>query len=101
MSSLEPTIVREGLGSRADFDRAAKRAARGKTTGYAYHPTSLCYVLVVPGDAPPIVTGRRGYFTTPSGKTVVLHPGAYGWRTVYWASDLHVEVGADWRPEVW
>ena len=44
----------------------------------------------------PKLVGNSGYFTTPSGKTVVAYPGAYGWRTVYHCSTERVEVGREW-----
>jgi hypothetical protein len=53
-------------------------------------------VEVVPGAQAPSVAGETYYWTTPSGKTIVRHPNAYGWRTLYWPSTLRVEVGADW-----
>lgn len=40
--------------------------------------------------------GRSYYWTTPSGKTEVRHPSAYGWPTLYHASTRRVVVGADW-----
>jgi hypothetical protein len=56
-------------------------------------------VDVVDGSSSPEVTGESYYWTTPSGKTRVHHPNAYGWRTLYWASTLSVEVGRDWIAE--
>ena len=53
-------------------------------------------VMVVDGDAAPRVCGESYYWTTPSGKTRVHHPNAYGWRTLYWPSTLRVDVGRDW-----
>jgi hypothetical protein len=47
-------------------------------------------------NSQPKLVGRSGYFTTLSGKTIVNHPGAYGWRTVYHCSTEHVEVGCNW-----
>jgi len=47
-------------------------------------------------NSPPKLVGHAGYHTTPSGKTIVTHPGAYGWRTVYHCSTEHVEVGRNW-----
>jgi hypothetical protein len=41
------------------------------------------------------IAGRRGYYTSPGGKTVVLYPGAYGWPTQYHCSTRQVEVDAD------
>jgi hypothetical protein len=48
--------------------------------------------IVARGDVK--VTGEGGYHTTPSGKTIVHHPGAYGWRTVYHCSTRAVEIPA-------
>jgi hypothetical protein len=65
-------------------------------------------VVIVPGNAPPVREGESYYWTTPSGKTVVCHPNAYGWRTWYHCSTLCVVVGAEWlrverdrRHEAW
>lgn len=59
------------------------------------------YVVVVEGskkreNSRPKLVGSSGYHTTPSGKTIVTHPGAYGWRTVYHCSTERVEVGREW-----
>jgi hypothetical protein len=56
-------------------------------------------VVVVDGGAAPRLTGESYYWTTPSGKTRVRHPKAYGWYTRYWHSTLAVEVGRDWIVE--
>lgn len=53
-------------------------------------------VHVVPGDSPPTMRGRGYYYTTPSGKTIVRHPNAYGWPTRYWPSSRSIEVGVEW-----
>jgi len=53
-------------------------------------------VVVVRGGAAPTIGGEASYYTTPSGKTIVHHPGAYGWRTVYHCSTVRTVVGADW-----
>lgn len=54
-------------------------------------------IVVVPGIAlAPRKAGRSYYWTTPSGKTEVQHPSAYGWPTVYHSSTRRVEVGAQW-----
>lgn len=63
--------------------------------GRRYYPP----VVVVDGDIRPHMAGEHGYHTTPSGKTIVRHPNAYGWRTVYHCSTLRVEVGRDWLAE--
>jgi hypothetical protein len=55
-------------------------------------------IVEVDGDDPPREAGESFYWTTPSGKTRVSYPRAYGWRTVYHHSTLRVEVGRDWRP---
>lgn len=47
-------------------------------------------------NSQPKLVGHSGYHTTPSGKTIVTHPGAYGWRTVYHCSTERVEVGCNW-----
>lgn len=53
-------------------------------------------ITVVPGAAAPRLTGGSYYWTTPSGKTRVLHPMAYKWRTVYHPSTHAIEVGVEW-----
>ncbi len=53
-------------------------------------------VIVIDGDTPPGWAGESYYHTTPSGLTIVRHPSAYGWPTLYHASTLRVEVGVDW-----
>lgn len=52
-------------------------------------------VQVVPGDTAPRQAGESYYWTTPGG-TLIRHPNAYRWPTVYHASTRRVEVGADW-----
>lgn len=53
-------------------------------------------VVMVPGSAAPHQRGESYYWTTPSGKTRVAHPNAYGWPTVYHASTRRIVVGAEW-----
>lgn len=53
-------------------------------------------VAVVEGYVAPRLAGRSYYWTTLSGRTIVRHPNAYGWPTLYHASTRRVEVGADW-----
>jgi len=50
-------------------------------------------IEVVDGYKLPILEGEPGYWTTPSGKTVVYHPNAYGWPTWYHHSTKKVVVG--------
>ena len=57
-------------------------------------------ISLVDGNAPPRITGNSYYFTTPSGKTIVRHPSAYGWRTVYHHSTRRIEVGKNWNPKI-
>lgn len=75
----------------ATLPLAGRRAAR-KAAGAHKN----CPVWVVAGRSAPRVVGESYYWTTPSGKTRVHHPNAYGWRTRYWRSTLRVEVGAQW-----
>lgn len=56
-------------------------------------------IKVVHSADPPRLTGRSYYWTTPSGKTIVRYPNAYGWPTLYHPSTLTVEVGALWLLE--
>ena len=53
-------------------------------------------IHIVEGAAEPQYLGECGYHTTPSGKTIVRHPNAYKWPTVYHCSTLRVVVGRDW-----
>lgn len=55
-------------------------------------------VEFISGDDPPKIDGESYYWTTPSGKTRVRHPNAYGYRTVYHHSTRVVVVGEGWRP---
>jgi hypothetical protein len=57
-------------------------------------------VEVVDGKIAPREVGSGYYFTTPSGKTIVRYPNAYGWRTLYHPSTLRIEVGRDWKSNV-
>lgn len=68
----------------------ARRAARAVARAPRHYP-----VVLVDGAAPPVARGRSFYFTTPSGRTIVHHPNAYGWRTRYWPSTHRVEVGRE------
>lgn len=56
-------------------------------------------VFAIDGAAEPELVGEGFYHTTPSGKTRVNHPNAYGWRTWYHHSTMRIEVGADWLAE--
>jgi hypothetical protein len=53
-------------------------------------------VNVVKGNKPPETVGDAGYYTTPSGNTIVHYPSAYKWPTVYHCSTLEIEVGKGW-----
>lgn len=70
---------------------AQRRLARRAACAHA-----SCPVDVVPGDGSPEIVGRSYYWTTPSGRTIVRHPNAYGWPTLYHASTLCVRVGVEW-----
>lgn len=57
-------------------------------------------IEVIPGIAlAPKTVGQSYYWTTPSGKTIVNHPSAYGWPTVYHASTRRVIVGEQWAAQ--
>ena len=57
-------------------------------------------IEVIPGIAlAPKTVGRSYYWTTPSGKTIVNHPSAYGWPTLYHASTRRVVVGELWAAQ--
>jgi hypothetical protein len=70
------------------YQRSIVRSALGLSDGTP--------VTVVPGAAAPRLTGEGYYWTTPSGKTRVHHPNAYGWRTWYHHATWEIVVGADW-----
>lgn len=55
-------------------------------------------VLVVSGSKNPAprLAGQQGYWTTPSGNTIVRYPNAYRWPKTYHCSTLRVEVHVDW-----
>lgn len=53
-------------------------------------------IVVVEGSQAPAEGGESYYWTTPSGRTIVRYPNAYGYRTLYHASTRRVEVGAAW-----
>jgi hypothetical protein len=56
-------------------------------------------VEVIDDEGSPIaphLTGESAYYTTPSGKTIVLSPRSYGYRTVYHVSTRRVVVGETW-----
>lgn len=56
-------------------------------------------IKMIDGFAPPKLTGRSYYWTTPSGKTEVRYPNAYKWPTVYHASTYCIVVGKGWLIE--
>lgn len=57
-------------------------------------------VIVLPGGRmPPRKLGRGYYHTTLSGKTIVHHPNAYGWPTLYHPSTRRIVVGELWVRE--
>lgn len=79
------------LQSALDSSLVARRAVRLAAVADRHLP-----VCVVEGSSAPQSVGQGYYWTTPSGKTIVRHSNAYGWRTRYWPSTRCVEVGADW-----
>ncbi len=62
-------------------------------------PRDTCLVEVTYGMQPPREVGESYYWTTPSGRTIVRSPNAYGWPTWYHKSTRHVEVGYVWLAE--
>lgn len=60
-------------------------------------PGSPYPIVFVDGSQAPRLVGRSYYWTTPSGRTEVRHPNAYGWPTLYHPSTLRIEVGRDYR----
>lgn len=75
----------------ATITLSARRIAR-----QAAHAHANCPVEVIDGAAAPTLRGRSYYWTTLSGRTEVRYPSAYGWPTLYHASTLRVQVGAEW-----
>ena len=53
-------------------------------------------VDVVVGTSAPTCEGESYFFTTPSGNTIIRHPGAYRWPMAYHCSTRRVEVGHLW-----
>lgn len=53
-------------------------------------------IVTVDGFDAPKLVGRSYYWTTLSGKTIVNHPNAYGYPTLYHASTLRIQVGRGW-----
>jgi hypothetical protein len=62
--------------------------------------TNRAVVVLPHSSSPPKTTGRGYYFTTPSGKTEVRYPNAYGYPTLYHGSTLAVEVGDKWLAKI-
>ena len=76
----------------AEFSIEVRKAIR-----VAAHLTGTSYKIIdIDGFSPPTLCGEGYYWTTPSGKTRVRHPGAYKWRCVYHPSTMHIEVGRGW-----
>lgn len=53
-------------------------------------------IIAVDGFSAPKLEGKSYFWTTISGKTVVHHPNAYGYPTLYHASTLRIVVGKGW-----
>lgn len=73
----------------------AKRACR-REVGVSVARGYQTPVRVVPGDSAPAVRGHGFFYTTPSGKTIVRYPKAYGWQTLYHPSTRRIVVGRAW-----
>lgn len=56
-------------------------------------------IEAIDGFAAPKLVGKSYFWTTLSGKTIVNHPNAYGWPTLYHASTLRIVVGKGWLIE--
>jgi hypothetical protein len=56
-------------------------------------------IEAVDGFKAPRMVGEGYYWTTMSGKTIVHHPNAYGWPTLYHASTRRIVVGKGWLIE--
>lgn len=55
-----------------------------------------CPIELVKGDCAPHFEGKRGHWTTPSGKTIVHYPNAYKYTKVYHRSTRKIVVGEQW-----
>lgn len=80
----------------SDPDAQERRALQSIADETDYGHGYQYPVVVVYGDSPPRWEGKKPYHTTLSGKTIVRHPNAYGWRTLYWPSTRRVVVGHAW-----
>lgn len=85
------TTTRTSSREHRRFSKAV-RAACGQS-GKSYP------IVIVDGFAAPRLRGRSYYWTTLSGKTEIAYPKAYGWPTLYHASERRIEVGAGWLIE--
>lgn len=70
------------------YSKTIRKAAGVSGTNYP--------ITLADGAEGPKVVGRSYYWTTPSGKTEVRHPNAYGWKTWYHHSERRIIVGRDW-----
>jgi hypothetical protein len=64
-----------------------------------YDARDVRHMRTIPGRAAPILEGeRRSYYhTTPSGRTIVHSPRAYGYRTLYHRATWYtLVVGEEW-----
>lgn len=79
----------------------ARRAAHAERRVRRALQLASCHPLeIVAGYVEPHTAGRSHYWTTPSGKTIVHHPNAYGWPTWYHHSTLHGVVGAEYLASI-
>lgn len=55
------------------------------------------YIDIVENSSkPPKIEGHSGYWTTPSGKTIITYPNAYNWPKEYHCSTERIVVGRYW-----
>ena len=79
------------------FTNVITRNQRRAILRSADQPQTNIRIDVIPGIAlAPRSIGQSYYWTTPSGKTIVRHPSAYGWTTLYHPSTRRVIVGEQW-----
>jgi hypothetical protein len=79
----------------------ARRAAAAESRVRRELQLASCHPLeIILGYVEPHTSGRSHYWTTPSGKTEVRHPRAYGWPTRYHHSTLRGVVGADYLASI-
>jgi hypothetical protein len=79
---------------------ATRTATLGRNARQAFglsNHDSVPVQIVWGSDRAPQLLGRSYHWTTPSGRTEVYHPHAYGWRVLYHPSTRRIVVGDRWQ----